>query len=148
MMRRVLVVDDDPVIRNLICSLLTRRDYVCAQAVNGEEVVALMQASRRSGEEMPYDLVVLDMMMPHVSGWDVLEIVERELPDFKRHIVIVSAAGARELAPLAIRGYGAVLEKPFDASALYDTVARCVRGPRAVGSVAHPDSAPVPRDLG
>jgi DNA-binding response OmpR family regulator len=132
--RRILVVDDDPVIRNLICTLLTRRNYGCAQAANGSEVVTLLQGARASADSMPYDLVILDMMMPMVSGWDVLETVERELPDFKKHIVIVSAAGA-QLDELSSKGYGAVIEKPFDTSALYDAVERCLRGPHAVSGV-------------
>lgn len=132
--RRILVVDDDPVIRNLICTLLTRRQYGCAQAVNGEEVVTLLKAAPGSTEGMPYDLVILDMMMPMVSGWDVLAIVERELPDFKKHIVIVSAAGAR-LEELASNGYGAVIEKPFDTAVLYHAVERCLRGPHALKGV-------------
>lgn len=146
-MRRILVVDDDPVIRNLLCSLLTRREFICSQAATGEEVVRLLEAARRTGEEMPYDLVLLDMMMPQVSGWDVLEIVERELPDFKRHIVVISAAGKNELAPLAASGYGAVLEKPFDAHVLYDIVSRCARGPHAAGAIGHPDAARIDEEL-
>lgn len=144
MLRRVLIVDDDPVIRNLMCSLLARKDYVCSQAVSGEEVIQLLEAARASGEEMPYDLIILDMMMPRVSGWDVLELVEQEVPDFKKHIIVVSAAGRQQLQKLDGRGYGAVLEKPFDASVLYETVARCIRGPRPLGSIGGSDVPPRP----
>lgn len=142
MSKKILVVDDDPVVRNLICSMMTRRSYVCTQAADGEEALALLESARENtGREVPFDLVILDLMMPKANGWDVLETIERELPDFKRHIVVLSAAGEKLLDEFSGAGYGAVLGKPFDADDLYSVVERCIRGPHTGGGPTSGDNS-------
>ncbi len=64
MSKKILVVDDDPTTNQLICSLLKAKGYVVVSAIDGLDALANIQ------RESP-DLVVLDVMMPEVDGYDV-----------------------------------------------------------------------------
>src|SRR6266498_3391280 len=61
----VLVVDDDPGIRLLLLTFLRFRGFRLLEACNGREALAAMRTGKA-------DVVVMDLMMPEVSGWDVL----------------------------------------------------------------------------
>lgn len=71
MNERILVVDDEKPIVKLVTYHLEREGFKVTPAYDGEEALRLL----RSGE---YDFVVLDIMIPKVSGWDVLRIMRRE----------------------------------------------------------------------
>jgi DNA-binding response OmpR family regulator len=119
--KSALVVDDDPIIRNLIATLLRRREIASEQAANGDEAIALLATGDAAAR---YSVVILDMMMPKSSGWDVLSFLERERPALLPRVVIVSAAGESMLEPSSTRGR-CVLHKPFNADELYAVVASC-----------------------
>src|SRR5712691_8672893 len=80
----VLVVDDDPNIRRMICAALRREGYQFLEAPNGRDALDLMK------NEHP-DVVVLDLMMPILSGWEVLQQRETEPQLRQIPIIIVSA---------------------------------------------------------
>ena len=63
---RILIVDDDPDIRNVL-NLLLRREYETAEAANGRDAVAYMQDHRDT------DLIILDVMMPGMDGIETCE---------------------------------------------------------------------------
>lgn len=121
----VLVVDDDANIRKMIVAALRREGYRFLEASNGREALDLMRS------EHP-DVVVLDLMMPMVSGWDVLRERVNE-PELSRiPVIIVSANRDPELASAIDKGICAFLPKPFDIGALSALVKSCV----------HPEAAP------
>ncbi len=109
----VLVVDDDPSIRKMIIAALKRDSvpYAFAEAANGREALDQMY------EQHP-DVVILDLMMPVLSGWDVLR--ERaETPELRLiPVIVVSANRDPELATAVNAGICAFLPKPFDIAAL------------------------------
>lgn len=115
-MPRILVVDDDPVIRRLISATLLDEGFEVSGAGNGREALAMLE------EEIP-DLIVLDLAMPEMDGWHFLEeLYDRGLRKRTR-VVIVSAnldSRARD------RGRGEAiqhfLEKPFEIEALLTMV--------------------------
>ncbi|HEX8255495.1 MAG TPA: response regulator [Thermoanaerobaculia bacterium] len=117
----VLVVDDDPSIRKMVIAALKRSDagYTFIEAPNGREALDLMRS------EHP-DVVVLDLMMPLVSGWDVL----RERADDEElkaiPVIVVSANRDPEVATAVNAGICAFLPKPFDISALNALVRSCI----------------------
>jgi Response regulator containing CheY-like receiver, AAA-type ATPase, and DNA-binding domains len=115
----VLVVDDDPSIRRMIVVALKRDGYIFYEAHNGKEALDLMR------REHP-NLVVLDLMMPVLSGWDVLQARELE-PALKQiPVIVISANRAPEVASAVDKGICAFLPKPFDIGALGALVRSCL----------------------
>ena len=99
---KVLVVDDDPNIRRMIVAALKRDGYEFLEAPNGREALDTMRA------EHP-NVVVLDLMMPILSGWDVLR--ERAGDDALRRIpvIVISANRDPEVATAVAQGICAFL---------------------------------------
>ena len=116
----VLVVDDDPSIRKMIIAALRREGYTFLEAANGREALDLMRSSQP-------DVVVLDLMMPMVSGWDVLRERLAEPRLSRIPVIIVSANRDAELANAVDKGICAFLPKPFDIAALSALVRSCLR---------------------
>ena len=116
---RVLVVDDDPGIRRMIVAALKRDHYVFFEAPNGRDALEIMRA------EHP-DVVVLDLMMPILSGWDVLREREHDVGLRRIPVIIVSANRDPDLAVAVDKGICAFLPKPFDIGALSALVRSCL----------------------
>lgn len=114
--RRALVVEDDGAVRELLADTLELRgfDVVCAE--RAEEALALLE-----GGPAP-DLVVLDRLMPGMSGDDLLRRM-RATPAWARVPVAIVSGVARREAALAAEP-DAYLEKPFDADVLDDALDR------------------------
>src|SRR5229473_8639838 len=104
---RVLVVDDDPSIRRLIVAALKRDGYAVIEAANGKEALDLMRQQHPAA-------VVLDLMMPVVSGWEVLQERMRETDLLSIPVIIVSANRDPEIANAVDKGICAFVPKPFD----------------------------------
>jgi DNA-binding NtrC family response regulator len=103
---RILVIDDEADIRESLEDLLTLEGYEVHLAVNGTDGV-------RKFESMPYDLVLLDLMMPDRSGMEVLaDIRER---DQETPVAMITAYGSVEVAVQAIKaGATDYFSKPWD----------------------------------
>jgi CheY-like chemotaxis protein len=116
----VLVVDDDVSIRRMMIAALKRcNDYDFLEAGNGREAIEVMRREHPSA-------VVLDLMMPIMSGFDVLQ--ERATdPELRRiPVIVVSANRAPEIATAVDKGICAFLPKPFDISVLNALVRSCL----------------------
>src|SRR5512134_3653799 len=100
--KRILVVDDERDVRSLVCHILIDQGYEVEQAVDGRDALAKIQAH-------PPDLVVLDLMMPELDGWQVL----RELQGFavRPRVVVLSAFG--DVRGVTEAGAVGFLPKPF-----------------------------------
>ncbi|HET9598138.1 MAG TPA: response regulator [Anaeromyxobacteraceae bacterium] len=112
--RRVLVVDDDPDIRSLISEMLSATGYEVSTAQHGREALELLRAQ-------PFGLVVLDLMMPVMTGWEFREAQLRDPEIAGVPVVVVSAARSPRPVPAA-----AFLAKPFDVDELLALTARLV----------------------
>lgn len=110
---KVLVVDDDDSIRNLLLTLLRRRAMTCDGAADGEEAIGLL-------ENQQYSLILLDLMMPKMDGFQVIR--ELRMRGNTTPIVVVTAAGQARVSTLDPNQVKAVLSKPFEISQLVDTV--------------------------
>jgi CheY-like chemotaxis protein len=123
----VLVVDDDASHRTLICDLLEEMGYATRGAANGREALDLLE------ERMPL-AVLLDLRMPVMSGWGVLDAL-RKLPRTRGlPILIISAYGFEWEAELV--GASGYISKPVDLDRVRETVLRIV-GPPPVVQVVH-----------
>lgn len=116
---RVLVVDDDPSIRRMIMAALRREGYTFAEAANGREALDTMRRDRP-------DIVILDLMMPMVSGWDVLRERSGDPHLLEIPVIVVSANRSAELASAMDKGICAFLPKPFDITVLSSLVRSCI----------------------
>ena len=113
--KRILVVDDERDVRSLVCHILIDHGYQVEQAVDGREALAKIQAS-------PPDLVVLDLMMPEVDGWQVLR--ELQGRDSRPRVVVLSAFG--DVKRVTEAGAVGFLAKPFRFAQLVDTCQRAL----------------------
>jgi len=103
---RILVVDDELVIRESLHGWLKKSGYQVETAEGGSAALAML-------EKIPYDLLFLDIMMPVMSGIEVLEVVKEEYP--QTLVVMITAYGSVETAVQAMkRGAVDYLMKPFD----------------------------------
>lgn len=117
--QRILIAEDDPSIRRMLAISLGKHGYRTADACDGREALDAM----RAGEA---DLVVLDLMMPKVTGWEVLTERAAE-PELRKIPVIVITAGRGDrVATIADDGICALLPKPFDLGALQALVKSCL----------------------
>jgi DNA-binding response OmpR family regulator len=103
----------------MIVAALRRDGYEFLEAPNGREALDIMRADHP-------DVVVLDLMMPILSGWDVLNERAHE-PELKAiPVIIVSANRDPEVATAVDQGVCAFLPKPFDIGALSALVRACL----------------------
>ncbi|MBD2843605.1 response regulator transcription factor [Paenibacillus sp. IB182496] len=120
---RILVVDDDPDIRHLICIHLEEGDMICTEARSGKEALELLELES-------FDLVILDLMMDDTDGLHVLEHVR----SCQNHtpIIIVSALSETE-KKIKTLGLGAddYITKPFIPSELVARVLANIRRSRS-----------------
>jgi|SRR5438270_3361042 len=111
--KRVLVVDDDDAIRALLCTILRRRGLSVDSARNGAEALTLCESCR-------YAVVLLDLMMPQLNGYEVLNTFSKWRRE-DRPLILVLTAGAepRNLSADLVAG---TIRKPFDVEMIVDTI--------------------------
>lgn len=109
---QILLVDDDPTVRESLHDVLVSEGYTVIKAENGRQ--ALERAARSR-----VDLVLLDLNMPAPGGWDTFEQLTREHPLIP---VIIITARPNQLFTAVSAGAGALLEKPMDIPSLLETI--------------------------
>jgi CheY-like chemotaxis protein len=121
-MQPILVVDDDTSHRRLMCELLEEMGYQTQQAQNGREALELLDRN-------PPLAVLLDLRMPVMSGWGLLDALKK-LPRM-RHlpVIIISAYGFEWEAELV--GAAGYISKPVDLEKVRHTVRQIVGPPDA-----------------
>jgi putative nucleotidyltransferase with HDIG domain len=120
---RILVVDDEEAIREIVSSMLAGANYKCRQAGSGLEALALLD----SGEE--FELMLSDLMMADLDGIGLLERTKERYPDMP--VVMVTAVHDISVALAAIRnGAYDYLLKPFEREQLLATVRRALENRR------------------
>ena len=81
-MRKILIVEDDPTLRDVYHTILSTQPYLCDTATNGKEAIEKCQKQQ-------YDLILLDLMMPVMSGIEFLDNYN-DLETMKSKIIILS----------------------------------------------------------
>src|SRR6476660_1689846 len=120
---RILVVDDEEPIREIVASMLGTAGYVCKQAGSGMEALAVLT----SGDE--FELMLSDLMMADLDGIGLLERTKEKYPDMP--VVMVTAVHDISVALTAIRnGAYDYLLKPFEREQLLNTVRRALENRR------------------
>ena len=120
---RILVVDDEEAIREIVCAILAAAGYACKQAGSGMEALALLN----SGEV--FELMLSDLMMADLDGIGLLERTKEKFPDMP--VVMVTAVHDISVALAAIRnGAYDYLLKPFEREQLLNAVGRSLENRR------------------
>ena len=120
---RILVVDDEEAIREIVTSMLVSANYHCRQAASGVEALAMLN----SGDE--FELMLTDLMMAELDGIGLLERTKEKFPDMP--VVMVTAVHDISVALAAIRnGAYDYLLKPFEREQLLATVRRALENRR------------------
>jgi CheY-like chemotaxis protein len=121
--KTILLVEDDLDIRDVVQEVLEEQGHDVVPARTGRQALEFLALDSQS----PPDLVILDLMMPIMTGWQVLETIRRtpQLADIP--VVVVTAA--TQDRPL---GAQAFLRKPFDIGDLLETIRRLPARPRSV----------------
>jgi two-component system, cell cycle response regulator DivK len=117
-MKRILVAEDRPSSRELICTVLDSAGYEILQAVDGED--ALHKARQNL-----VDLIILDLQMPKLDGFGVLSALRKDARFEATPILALTASamqGDRERALEA--GFSAYIPKPVDLKALRSEIQR------------------------
>ena len=117
---RILVVEDDPGIQSLILAVIRRGGFDVETATNGIDAIATLSRQK-------FAAIILDLLLPRSSGYDVLEWLDGASPDVLGCVIILSASSpviVRKHA-LAHRVYH-VMQKPFDIEEFLNTVKACV----------------------
>ncbi len=108
---RILVADDDPDSRNILGRRLSRRAYKISEAANGQEALDLLL-------EHEFDLVLLDHLMPDLSGLEVLEEIRKTRNRQQLPVIMVTGKSfSEDVADALSRGANDYVTKPVDFAA-------------------------------
>ncbi len=109
--RRVLVLEDDPREARAITRLLEDEGYLVDTVFGGEEALGMLAR----GQDSPYELLVLDLMMPGLTGHHVVKFVLHHRRDLMDRVIITSSAAQREHPELGGTAAGKIpwLVKPY-----------------------------------
>ncbi|MCM2323081.1 MAG: response regulator [Oligoflexia bacterium] len=111
----VLIVEDDLDIRETFRQLLELEGYCVLTASNGKEGLEVLQGPQRPS------MVLLDLMMPVMNGWEFLE-AQRALPEYSKiPVVVVTAAGKDKEKTVGAAGF---IKKPIELDVLLSVVKR------------------------
>jgi DNA-binding response OmpR family regulator len=117
--QRVLVVDDEPAIRALVAKIVERAGLSVDTAADGEEAIQKLESGI-------YSVVVLDLMMPNVDGYALIEYLKTR-GGVKPAIIVVSAGESAALRQLDGSVVHSIVRKPFDIDVLGDLITAAAR---------------------
>lgn len=118
---RVLVADDDQAIRQLVCTIVRRERFEVDCAADGVEAIELLG-------KYDYAVVLLDLMMPRVDGFGVIDYLRNHPPEVKPIVLVITAYADqrfKEVDPNIVAG---VIRKPFEVADIGTIVRLCVTG--------------------
>ena len=125
---RILVVDDEPELLRALCVRLTAEGFACDTAANGREALDRLQA------DLP-DLIILDLLMPEVSGYEVCRRLKVDPRTAQIPVIVLTAVPERTVTQTTEwLGASSMLHKPFDTTLLLSTVRRLLKPPLPGGA--------------
>jgi two-component system, NarL family, sensor histidine kinase BarA len=119
---RILLVDDNTVVRDMLVDLVASLGYRADAAAGGEEALKLFDRGH-------YGVVLTDLLMPGMSGWDVLAAVRQR--DANMPVIIITGSPVVD-DPRALQPGVAVVKKPVDVTALDATIKQMLHARLAV----------------
>lgn len=133
----VLIVDDNEMNRDTLTRRLRQQGFASAMATSGREALEKVR-------EQPYDLILLDIMMPEIDGFVVLQTIKADAELCHIPIIMISAMEEIESVMKCMEmGAEDYLTKPFDPVLLQAAIARCLK--KSPSSISTPSPLPIPR---
>ena len=120
-MKKIMVVDNEPDIVDLTRTVLEIGGYNVVPAYSGEECLKKL-------DEEEVDLVLLDIMMPGMSGWDVFNKISKRSPKIKVAFMSVLEISDKRKQVLLDEGLADYIMKPFDKDTLLDKIDIILKG--------------------
>ncbi|HAL56488.1 MAG TPA: hypothetical protein DCP63_08435 [Bacteroidetes bacterium] len=117
---RILVVDDEDALRTVLSSELEGEGYKVASAADGAEAISILK-------NQAFDLILLDIKMPNVDGFEVLRFVKETHPETKV-IMLTGFADLKNAIESKKLGAEDFVSKPYDLVDLLTTVERVLSG--------------------
>jgi CheY-like chemotaxis protein len=119
--RKILVIDDDLAIRVLLQAVLRRMKFHVELAEDG---LVGLEKLKNDGK---VDLILLDLMMPKVNGYEFIDRIRADYPDGGRpHIVVFTAAGKRGVDKIPPNAVCNAILKPFDLEKFIEMITDCL----------------------
>lgn len=118
---RVLVVDDDASILQLVCTIVARERFEVDCVSDGSEAIDMIK-------QHDYAVILLDLMMPRVDGFGVVEYLKANPPAQKPIVLIMTAYADQKFKQIDPAVVAGVLRKPFEVAELGTLVRLCVQG--------------------
>lgn len=118
---RILVVDDDRSIRQLVCTIVQREGYTVDSAADGAEAIELLKHT-------DYTVILCDLMMPRVDGFGVIDFIKHHPHEPKPIVLIITAYADqkfKQVDPVIVAG---VVRKPFEVLELGKLIRLCASG--------------------
>jgi CheY-like chemotaxis protein len=118
--KKILVIDDDLAIRVLLQAVLKRLRFEVELAEDG--LAGLEKVQQNGG----FDLILLDLMMPRLNGYEFIEKISERYPDHRPHIVVFTAAGRRGVDKIPSEAVCNAILKPFDLDKFIEIIGDCL----------------------
>ena len=130
--RKILVIDDDLAIRVLLQAVLKRMRFDVELAEDG---AVGLEKVKQNGH---FDLILLDLMMPRVNGYEFIDRITAEHPNDRPHIIVFTVAGKRGVEKIPSEAVCNSILKPFDLERFIEMISDCLsRSHTTDGSPAH-----------
>lgn len=118
---RILVADDDSSIRQLICTIIKREKFEIDCVADGLEAIEQLK-------QHEYAVIFLDLMMPRLDGFGVVQYLKENAPLHKPIVLIITAYADQKFKQVDADIVAGILRKPFDVANLGELVRLCVAG--------------------
>lgn len=128
--RRILVIDDDLAIRVLLQAVLKRLQFTVTLAEDGQAGLDRLAA------DPGYDLILLDLMMPKLNGYEFIDRIRTDYPS-RPHIVVFTAAGKRGVEKIPPYSICNSILKPFDLEKFIELIGECLNKQHSTDAAIH-----------
>ena len=120
----VLVIENDQALRGLFTTLLGKKGFEVDTAADGR--VAFDQIHRHN-----YSVILLDLMMPEINGFELLDRLERDSPALLDKVIVMTGASQRAIQNFDSSRVWGLIRKPFDIDNLVSSTVACAEGKRS-----------------
>jgi len=121
---RILVVDDDHALQTLLSVLFTRAGFECDFVSDGRAAMQRLDGDG-DGDGKAYAVIMLDLILPEVSGMEILDHLQKHNPSMLLRTIVLTGASSGVLKGVDTSRVHAVIRKPFDIQDVLHLTTEC-----------------------